>query len=283
MTEVVVATWNLHHGVDHRPERMAGTWGFVRDRIAPTVALIQEADGVPDTGGGAVISPSGHPRRRFETAVVGYTAHVERVVEATSRYAKPPRAVPIGPTTPLTHAAALVTPSHAEPFVAVSLYGIIDIYSQASVLRAIADLMPLLDDPVLGRCVVIGGDLNAYDNGPSTDAASRGRWRAVFELFRSLGLVNLLERRRRTLQIANLPPVARCRCGLGDACFHVETWRSPRGSLGFWCLDYLFVTRELERHLVGEVEVWGETHPEVWGLSDHCPLVARFDLPAAAG
>ncbi len=281
MPEISVATWNLHHGVDHRPERMAGTWGFLREVITPTVALIQEADGVPETDGDAVISPSGHPRRRFETAVVGYTGRVQHISEATSRYAKT-RPVPIGPTTPLTHAAALVTPPDADPFAAVSLYGIIDPYSQASVLRALADLMPLLDDPVLGRRLVIGGDLNAYDNGPSADAASRARWAVIFELFRSLGLVNLLERRRATQRWEGLPPVPRCRCGRGDACFHVETWRSARGSIGFWCLDYLFATKELEQHLVGEIEVWGETHPEVWGLSDHCPLVARFDLPEAS-
>jgi hypothetical protein len=136
-----------------------------------------------------------------------------------------------------------------------------------------------IHDPVLGRGVVGSGDLNADDQGPSVDAASRARWLVTFEMFQSLGLANLLELWGAAQRRAGLPPVARCRCGLGDGCFHVETWRSPRGSLGYWCLDYRFATPKLEARMIGEVEVYGETHPEVWGLSDHCPLVARFDGP----
>jgi hypothetical protein len=166
----------------------------------------------------------------------------------------------------------------AEPFVAVSLYGRIvsQIYSQTSVLHALADLVPLFDAPRYGRRIVVGGDLNVYNNGPRVDAASRDRWAVIFQLFRSMGLVNLLEKRRVAEREAGRGPMPGCLCGMGDACYHVETWRARRGVPGVWCLDYLFATPEMGR-MTGPVQIWGE-RPEVWDLSDHCPLVAHFEL-----
>ncbi|HEY3545487.1 MAG TPA: endonuclease/exonuclease/phosphatase family protein [Propionicimonas sp.] len=278
MPQVTVATWNLHHGVDHQPSSMVGTWGYLRDVIRPTVALVQESDGIPDTPGGHVKSrPVNEPAIRFETAVVGYECRVETLTEVVSRYSKPRRPISIGPSFPLTHVPATVRVG-SESFVAVSLYGRIDTYAQTSVLRAIADLIPLMDDPARRDRVIVGGDLNAFNNGPRVDHTSRERWRAIFELFRSLGLVNLLEKRGEEARRLGRAPLAGCNCREGDRCYHVETWRARREVPGTWCLDYLFVTKGLEERLLGPVEIWGETNPEVWDLSDHCPLVARFEL-----
>jgi len=279
MPQVTVATWNLHHGVDHRPASMEGTWGYLRDVIRPTVALIQESDGVPATPGGHVLTrPVGEPWIRFETAVVGYEGRVEPLTEVVSRYARRQTPSSIRPTFPLTQVAARVEVLGVEPFVVVSLYGRIDTYAQTSVLRAIADLIPLFDAPLYRQRIVVGGDLNVFNNGPSADRVSRDRWAAIFEMFRSLGLVNLLEKRREGERQAGKPPLAGCTCGMGDACYHVETWRWRRTVSSVWCLDYLFVTPEFEDRLIGPVEVWAETHPEVWERSDHSPLVARFEL-----
>ena len=280
MTTVSVATWNLHHGVDHRPASMAATWGHLRDVVRPTVALIQEADGVPLAPDRFTAVRAGDlGRRGYETAVVAYAGKLQPLTDAVSRYSKRKTSLPIGPTILPSHAVALVELPHAEPFVAVSLYGRIvgQVYSQTSILHALADLMPLIDAPRYGKRIVVGGDLNVFNNGPRVDAASRDRWAVIFELFRSLGLVNLLEKRRVAERRAGRSPMPGCLCGMGDACYHVETWRARHGVPGVWCLDYMFATQEMVDRMTGPVEILGE-RPEVWDLSDHRPLVASFEL-----
>jgi endonuclease/exonuclease/phosphatase family metal-dependent hydrolase len=275
MTDISVVTWNLHHGVDKRAASMEATWRFIRDEIRPTVAIVQEADGIPAT-------PGGHQHSRahdakYETAVVGYAATVVPLAEVVSPYSKV--SFDLTPTIPGTYAIGelvdgeLVDIDDDSPFVVVSLYGrILGGYSQMSILRAIADLVPLFDSPKYKRRIVLGGDLNAFDQ-PTGDRKSRRRWAILFDLFRSLGLVNLLQQ---TQPLRG--PLAGCPCG-NAACWHVETWRpaSKRAVPSLWCLDYLFATKQLADRLT-RLEIWGKDRPEVWEISDHCPLVARFDL-----
>lgn len=271
MAEISVATWNLHHGVDKRAASVKKTWRFLADEIQPTVALIQEADGIPDTPGGQFHSRA--DEARYETAVVGYGGHLESVDAVVTPHSK--RAIDLTPTIPGTFAVAQLggLPASDPPFVAVSLYGrIIGGYAQTSILRTLADLIPLFDSPRYKRRIVLGGDLNAFDQ-PPADRTSRRRWAVLFDLFKSLGLVNLLE-----LTQAERGPLVGCRCG-NAVCWHVATWRpaSKRTLPSLWCLDYLFATKELAERL-SSLEVWGKDRPEVWAISDHCPLVARFEL-----
>ena len=135
-----------------------------------------------------------------------------------------------------------------------------------------ADLIPLFDDPRHNRKVVLGGDLNAYDQ--SNDKVERGRWQAILALVESLGLVNLLK-----LTQPERGPLSGCPC-VESACWHVETFRHLSRSAdnpGYFTNDHLFATKDLADRLV-RLEVWGTDRLEVWKLSDHCPLVAHFDL-----
>ncbi len=270
MTDVSIATWNLHHGVDKRSASMKATWRYLETELRPTVALIQEADGVPATTGGQVVERADEVR--YETAVVGYAGRVEPITEAVTRHSKIP--VDLAPRVPGTYAIAQVVGlKEVDPFVAVSVYGrIIGGYAQTSILRALADLIPLLDSPQYRDRIVLGGDLNAFDQ-PPADRTSQKRWAVLWQLFESLGLVNLLQQTQPKRGV--LPG---CRCGRTD-CWHVETWRpvSKRHVPGVWCLDYLFATKQLADRLI-DLEVVGAERPQVWNLSDHCPLVARFDL-----
>lgn len=280
MTEVSVATWNLHHdfvATTVKEAQWRSLAGLAEPRIGPTVALIQEAHSVPETPGGCVVEDA--PDRAFRTAVVAYAGRLEPVREVVPKY-KPPRTFSLKPTVPPTHAVARVVLPGVEPFVAVSFYGRIvqQVYAQISNLHAIADLIPLFDDPKFNKRIVLGGDLNVWNTGPGVDAIGRRRWAAILGVFESLGLVNLLERRRAEERRVGRGPMPGCRCGMGDSCYHSETWRAKHGVPGVWCLDYLFATKEMADRMTGTVEVWGELHPEVWDLSDHCPLVARFDL-----
>ncbi len=159
-----------------------------------------------------------------------------------------------------------------EPFIAVSQYGIMDpLYAQVGVIRAVADLIPLFDTKGLNQRIVLGGDLNVYDQ--TSDTLMRGRWTAILALIESLGLVSLLKSTQ-----PQRGPLESCPCRRSD-CWHVETFRHRNRGLddpSYFTTDYLFASKELADSLVS-LEVRNYLH-EVWELSDHCPLIATFDL-----
>ncbi len=270
MTEVSVATWNLHQAIDRRAENMRRTWRYLEEQLAPTIALVQEAAAVPKTPGGHVASRA--ESVRYETAVLGYGAKVEPVPGVVTRYSRR-HTFPIEARVPGTFAAArLVDPPEGVPFVAISMYGLMSpVYAQTAILRALADLIPLFDAPDTSRRVVLGGDLNVYDQ--TDDRIMAARWRAILDLIETLGLVNLLK-----LTQPDRGPLAGCPCRSPD-CWHVETFRHrnrPVGRPGYFTLDYLFASPELADRLVKPLEVWAT--PEAWELSDHCPVLARFEI-----
>jgi endonuclease/exonuclease/phosphatase family metal-dependent hydrolase len=270
MSEVSVATWNLHQGMDKRPANMEATWQYLERQIAPTVALVQEADGIPPTSGGSVAERA--PTVRYESAVVAYSGHAEQLPPVKTRYGS--ALFDIKPRVPGNFAAArIVDLPSGESFVAVSLYGIMaPVYAQAGILRAVADLIPLFDAPEFNRRIVLGGDLNAYDQHP-TDRVMRERWVAILAMIESLGLVNLVKQTQ-----SQRNPLKGCTCQQ-EACWHVETFRHrnhPAGQPGYFMTDHMFASPDMAARLTG-FEVWND-RSEVWEYSDHCPLVARFNL-----
>ena len=67
MTDVSVATWNLHHAVVKNTDQRAATWRYLKEEIRPTIALIQEAAGdIPTT-------PGGNTSERATTSAAGAT------------------------------------------------------------------------------------------------------------------------------------------------------------------------------------------------------------------
>ncbi len=114
----------------------------------------------------------------YATAVVSFDGRLEPLPDVTTRYsATTPFA--ISPRVAATFAVARVANiPDVDPFVAISLYGrMAPLYAQTSILRAIADLIPLFDTPQFNRRIVLGGDLNVYDQ--TKDHMMRGRWRSV--------------------------------------------------------------------------------------------------------
>lgn len=262
-----VATWNLHQAVDRRPTNMAATWTFLEEDLQPTVALVQEAHRLPNTSGGSVSSRS---EPGYFTAVLGYGARVTPIEEVVTRYSRR-HPFAIAPRVPGSFAAAQVDLPDGLPMVAISLYGIMaPLYAQTGILRAIADLIPLFDTPALNKRVVLGGDMNVYDQTP--DRVMRERWLAIVKLVESLGLVNLV---RHTASSRRRLDICPCRA---DDCWHVETFRHRRSgpNPGFFTNDYLFASPALTERLHG-LDVVND-RADAWELSDHCPIVARFDL-----
>lgn len=256
MTAVSVVTWNLHQAMDRRADNIAATWRYLKDEVRPTVALVQEATVIPETPGGNLAAPADDVG--YATAVVAFDGRLEPLPEVTTRYsATTPFA--ISPRVAATFAVARVSDvPNVEPFVAISLYGrMAPLYAQTSVLRALADLIPLFDTPQFNRRIVLGGDLNVYDQ--TKDHVMRGRWRSILGMIESLGLVNLLKQTQ-----PDRGPLSGCPCA-EPACWHVETFRHrnrPADKPGYFTTDYLFATEELASRL-STLEVWGG-RPEVW-------------------
>lgn len=99
---------------------MTATWDYLAHSIQPTVALIQEADGVPDTPGGSVFDRADDVG--YETAVVAYQGRLETLPELRTKYGSK-RTFDLKPTVSGTHAVARVVDiPDVDPFVAISFY-----------------------------------------------------------------------------------------------------------------------------------------------------------------
>jgi hypothetical protein len=145
----------------------------------------------------------------------------------------------------------------------VSVYGLIDVYAQTTMLRIVADLIPLFDSPE-GERVVLGGDMNITTaTSPSTPELQR--YEAILKAVESLGLRNLAE------TAAERPPqLENCLCG-ASSCHHLRTYGDNPGSQ----LDWLFATPELARRCRRLRIESGQ----VSSLSDHAPVIAEFEIP----
>jgi hypothetical protein len=145
----------------------------------------------------------------------------------------------------------------------ISVYGLIDVYAQTTMLRVIADLIPLFDSPE-GERVVLGGDMNITTaTSPSTPELQR--YEAILKAVESLGLRNLAE------TAAERPPqLENCLCG-ASSCHHLRTYGDNPGSQ----LDWLFATPALARQC-SHLRI-GSGH--VRSLSDHAPVIAEFEIP----
>jgi endonuclease/exonuclease/phosphatase family metal-dependent hydrolase len=268
MTRFTVATWNLHQGMDRRAANIAATRDFLETAVRPTVALLQEAVAPrPDDDQCRWERADG---RLFGTAVVASAGRLESIPTFSSRHSKKHR-FSISSTVPGAFVAQLVVDvPGVAPFITISAYGLMNpIYAQSSMLRMVADLVPLFDAPGLRDRIILGGDLNVYDQ--AKDRGTRERWLAILAAIESLGLVNLLKATRSDRERAMGCP---CR---DPECWHVETFRHRlrRETPGYLTTDYLFATPALAGRLIS-LAVWND-RDEVWDLSDHCPIVAEFE------
>jgi endonuclease/exonuclease/phosphatase family metal-dependent hydrolase len=269
--KVTIATWNMDHW-KRTPVQRRGAWARLND-VGADVALLQETVPPEHVGRGAVVWREIGRERRFGSAVASLKGWpIEEITTAKSCYSY--LSFPLLGTFPGSVAITRVRPPDLMPITLVSVYGVIDVYSTTTLFRQVADLMPLFDSAD-GERVILGGDLNVSTQGP--DEAARARYRAVFGAIESLGLVDLFR------AVRDRPaPRSGCTCGLGDGCYHVGTHRNAsRGAdqIGSH-LDYLFASPALAERCTRLRLV---DDAGIWNLSDHCPVVAEFDLERDTG
>jgi hypothetical protein len=167
--------------------------------------------------------------------------------------------------------AAVVSLPSGESITAISVYGLLDERSDASVHRSISDITPLFEDERYNRALLLGGDLNTLC---TAKAGSRRLFRdqsVLDRITKGFGLVDLLHEslQRSDPQRGRL---AGCRCSFGEDCWHVWTYRQARNPTVPYQDDYLFASPALAERLVACTA--REFTPD-WP-SDHVPITATF-------
>lgn len=274
-----IVSWNMDHW--RRTIHTRAAWDYLAT-LKPDLALVQEAvsplpDGaVSDWKGRSVPSATNpeawyiSPTRRWGSAVVSYGLALTEVATARSPYSS--QDVPLYGTHPGCVRVAQADLPDGSKLTLISVYGLIDAgYAVTAMHRILADLTPLFDDERYHSRrknvhVVLGGDLNL-----STQFVEphRTRHRLVFECIKAFGLFDCLDR-----QLGNTRPLADCPCG-APACRHILTTRPISAPHKPWQNDYLFASEQLATKLTA---CYAHDNEAAWALSDHCPVVAEFEL-----
>lgn len=265
-----VIVWNM--------ERKPENWDILEDWTnlrGPDIALLCEAppapSGVAAVGHGSTkgldcrCPGPGCTKKKWSTAVS--SPHpLDAILDArVDRYYRRP--LPFGPSRAGTWTAALVD-VHGVKVTAISLYGLMDEKSDASVHRSLSELSPIFDHEDYGRLLLLGGDLNILAGRPLRTHLDRHQ--VVLARIRAYGLIDCLEAKRPP------GPLGGCPCGRGEQCSHTWTYRSRRVDRSHipYQDDYLFVSPALADGLVRCTALpFTEDSP-----SDHSPLVATFEL-----
>jgi endonuclease/exonuclease/phosphatase family metal-dependent hydrolase len=147
---------------------------------------------------------------------------------------------------------------------AISIYGLMDEKSDASVHRSLSELSPIFDHKDYGKRLVLGGDLNILAGRPV--GSHPDRHQVVLARIKAYGLIDCLEKLRPHGALAGCP------CKLGDDCTHTWTKFDPQRPTVAYQDDYLFASRGLKLTTCRALPVTADSP------SDHAPIVATFDI-----
>lgn len=146
----------------------------------------------------------------------------------------------------------------------VSIYGLMDELSEASVHRSLSEISPLFSDSRYKEPLLLGGDLNTstqWPKGPHLDGD-----KAVLERIMAYGLVDFLEKMRGPDRLAD------CRCTL-EECTHTWTRLDPNHPA--LQVDYLFASPNLSGNTLESCQTLSS--PAEWQeYSNHAPIIATF-------
>ena len=260
-----IGTWNLDHWKQNELTR-SRAWAKLTE-LGVSVALLQETVPPSDVGANRLVYRPIGGSRSWGTAVVAVdpTLTLREIQSVRTRYSGHLFTM-IG-TFPGAFVVGKVEVPGFGAVTLVSVYGIIDgCYAQTTMLRVVADLIPLFDSAD-GEYVILGGDFNVSTS-CSPGTRERPRYEAILKAVESLGLKNLAV-------VVEDRPDSPENCGCGDnPCRHLRTYRaSHEGAVGGQ-LDYLFATPSLVRRC----RKIRAPDTETSGLSDHVPVVAEFSI-----
>jgi len=254
--------WNMSYWQKSETER-ASAWDWLHASGAD-IALLQEA--VPPHGLRSVVYEPIGGSRPWGSAVIGFTLDLDPVTAVHGRANTRP--VELARSHPGTVAVATFERG-GRLITAGSLYGLIDKgYADSTVHRQLSDLSPLLDDPKLGKHLLLGGDLNITTQWIGRHARYRTWEAATFARIAALGLQDCFDKHR------SAGPLDGCGCADGAGCRHIRT-QYHAASTRPWQNDYVFATGPLFKLNSAARVVDDATTRQ---LSSHLPLVLDFDL-----
>jgi hypothetical protein len=204
------------------------------------------------------------PIKRDWSTVVASTHPIEAITDARrDRYYD--QELPFGPSRPGTWTAARIDLGKLK-VTAISLYGLMDERSDASVHRSLSEMAPLFDHKDYRKHLLLGGDLNILAN-PRPNDRARPRHLNVLDRIKAYGLVDCLEVKRPRTALPGCP------CGKGRGCRHTWTKRVKGKAIAYQD-DYLFASPALAKRLQSCVALpFTDDSP-----SDHTPIVATFAI-----
>jgi exonuclease III len=256
-----IVSWNMNHWRQPtRPEdTRAKGWDYLQGDLRPDVALLQETVPPASLDRRSVIYREIADYRPWGSAIVTRPGlPLETIWAVPTRFSR--RRFQLANTFPGSVAVGEVTIEGIAPITVVSVYNVIDVYAQTTLLRIVADLIPLFDS-AKGSRVILAGDLNVSMTTQDPYYLQRGR--AILGALTGLGLVEVTEAAKHRPS-----PWLDCPCGAAGRCAHLRTWQSHE-------LDHAYVTESLR----DEVESVSVDHEAVaLGLSDHAPLVIDLVL-----
>ena len=274
-----LVSWNMNLS------RAAGNWGaFRQDGMHRCdIALLNEATPPPPDladhvfGEGKTVgrddkSLGGNKTRNW--AAVVFSPHPMNA--PADVWSLPPqtgdRRSQLSASRPGSWAAAEVDVEGFGPVTAISLYGLLDERSDASVHRSISDITPILEDKRYNGNLVLGGDLNTLAAAPAGSRRLARDQGVLNRITTGFGLTDLLRvsLRSRNPQRGGL---AGCKCGRGTDCDHTWTYRSARTPTIPHQDDYLFASAALTERMESCVAIEFDDA----STSDHAPIVAAFN------
>jgi hypothetical protein len=254
--------WNM----SHRTKSWQGL-----TQLDPDVALLSEARvpkefGMSIPGGERTEGRDGY-RRSWAAAIVS-KHELRRIEDARARRQGRPLDLPFETSRTGSWEAAVVFRDGKEDVTAISLYGLLDEKSDASVHRSLSELAPAFEDPRYSKLLLLGGDLNIWTGRSVPGGPHLDRHQVVLERIKAYGLIDCLVAKRLR------GPLEGCPCRLGDDCPHTWTKVDLRYPRIPYQDDYLFASPAMaERPLRCEA-----LNPTEWSkYSDHSPILATFD------
>ncbi len=262
LSQFSIGTWNMDHWKRTRQQREKA-WEYLQTQSGTDVMLLQESVAPPYLDQSQFVYREIGGNRPWGSSVAAFSEDVSIQEIGTVRTRYSTERFSMQGTFPGTIIVARTDLPGIGPITCVSVYGLINVYAQTTMLRIIADLIPLFDSR-FGSRVVLGGDFN-LTTACSGDTPELPRYRAILDAVESLGLINLAESSR------NRPEsTSNCPC-CKDECFHIPTYNNTQ-------IDWLYATPELARRCLNLRVDHGVVTGE---LSDHAPIIAEFQIPSS--
>jgi exonuclease III len=261
-TKLRVVSWNLNHWQQPtRPvDKRAEAWEYLKSGIEADVALLQETVPLASLDRRSYVFHEIADYRPWGSAVVALDPklRLEEIWSVQTPYSR--RRFTIANTFPGSVAVGEVSIEGFAPITMVSVYGVTEVYAQTTILRVIADLIPLFDS-AHGSRVILAGDLNIMM--ATKDERYPSRTEGILGALKSLGLVEVVD-------ITENRPASNpeCSCGNGGLCKHLPTWKGAE-------LDHIYVTPSLANQ-VRSLRLGSDVVER--GLSDHMPLILDLEL-----